>query len=197
MTSLEEGSRRGSAVRAVLATLPVTRRSRPCLAGPCRARIARRDRDHRQSAEALHRRHPSWACTSWSSPGCAPPVLLAQVGEPASGVTDGVPLRRLIVVGWLLAVALRRPWSTIGLTHARLAQQPRPSQAVDSVDVSGDRQDIRRGSDELHRRGPVQHEFPAAAVHDRRQVAVTPHDDQPARVRDGPGTLTDTIPPTL
>src|SRR4051812_42847049 len=74
---------------------------------------------------------------------------------------------------------------------------PRPLEAVDSVDVSGDRHDVGGGSDELHRRGPVQREFLAAAVHHRRQVAVTSHDDQPAGVRQGPGALTDTIPLAL
>jgi hypothetical protein len=73
----------------------------------------------------------------------------------------------------------------------------RPSEVVDSVDDSRDRQDIRGGADELHRRGPVQHEFVAATVHDRRQVAVASHDDQPARVRQGPRALSDTIPLTL
>src|SRR4051794_3878438 len=50
------------------------------------------------------------------------------------------------------------PWP-IGSTHARLTQRPRPSKALDAVDVSGDGQHVRGVSDELNRRGPVQHEF--------------------------------------
>ena len=70
-------------------------------------------------------------------------------------------------------------------------------EAVDSVDHAGHRHDVSGGLDELHRRGPVQHEFVAVAVDDRCQVAVRAYDEQAAGVWIGPGALTDTVPLTL
>ena len=80
-----------------------------------------------------------------------------------------------------------------GKQHFCLAQTTRLLEAVDSVDVSGHRDDVGGRADELHGRGAVEHELLAVRADHRRQVAVPPDQQQATRVRKRPGALSDTV----